>query len=63
MSLEACAFGSVADNLQRHVGPGAGVDGDRNPLVGNERRHNQGKSLGRRAVRVKELRVDGWIHD
>ncbi len=38
---------TVADDLQRHAGQGAGVDGELDSLVGHERRHDQRKRLRR----------------
>ena len=62
-ALERRAFGAVADDLQRHPRQSRRRRWRVDALVGDERRHDQRKSLGRRAVRAKNVRVDRGIHD
>ena len=63
-ALERGALRAVADNLQRHAGQRAGVDGELDALVGDERRHDE-RDTARAATPSgrKNVGVDGRIHD
>ena len=50
-ALERGALRAVADDVQRHAGEAARVDGDVDALVGDEGRHDEREPLGCRRVR------------
>jgi len=62
LSLEAGAIGPGADNLQWHVGKPAGVNGQINAFIGDERRHHKSISLGSRRIGPEKLSIDRRIY-